>query len=105
MPTHLEEMELSEKAYNLITKLRIWLGEHGVYKQSLTMNYFEECISEGLEKQTFPLSDEVVRPTENVMDGRQRTNDTESDVSTGSQNVRSCQTPGPSSGRLVPQHS
>ena len=61
MPEHLEELQLSEKAKDLITKLESWLSKSGQYAPAARMQHLDECISEGWQGETVPLGDEAVR--------------------------------------------
>lgn len=62
MPTHLEEIQLSAKAQDLITKLEPLLETHAQYRSAANMTYFDECVpSEDIEKQLVELGEEVVK--------------------------------------------
>jgi hypothetical protein len=67
MPRHLEELQLSKEAQELITKLDIWLAENGRYRNAAGVKYFDECVSEGWEKEVNALGDEVAKPITNVI--------------------------------------
>src|SRR4051812_22003760 len=67
MPNHLEELVLSKTAEERITQLHDWLKKNGQYAPVATTKYFDECVTEGWERETYPLGHAVVRPITNVI--------------------------------------
>jgi hypothetical protein len=67
MLEHLEELQLSETAYDLIPKMESWLTKSGQYALAARMRHLDECISEGWQDETAPLGDEAVKLIIKVM--------------------------------------
>lgn len=62
MPAHLEKLQLSTRAQDLIAKVDLLLATGAQYKSTANMLYFEECIpSQDLKKELMSLGEEVVK--------------------------------------------
>jgi hypothetical protein len=67
MPKHLEELQLSKEAQDLIIKLQSWLAKTGQYTPTPSRKFFDQCIGEGLKEEIVPLGDEVVKSITKVI--------------------------------------